>query len=273
MNFSVSNVAPTVGTVTCTFQTPSEAVDYNVTCNASITDTNGWQDVVACNATWFKATSLVGGAANENNKYYNATGCTLTSGTSNTVNCNCGFRVRYFADGSVNWIGNITARDSSNGLGRAESALQSLTVCRALDLTRSTVQWGSLAPGYAGTWFNITNITVANNTGNVNISFQFTGATADMPCSPSPANNALAKIKYCAAIGATGTAYASCGMVLTQTQTGSDIAGGWAKNRQGATPATIENRTIFWAVATDSGINGTCVITVNQYAVQANPEM
>jgi len=264
MNFSVSNAAPFVGTVLCTIPASfSEAVNYNVTCNATLTDANGYQDVAACNGTWFRATSQKAGSQDDNVRYSNAS-CKLDGGSGNNVNCNCWFPVRYFADGTVYWIGNITARDGSNTLGHNDSYPGViLTGFMGIQLPTSIVQWGTLVPGGTATTFNSANFTVANNTGNENQSIQVQGAAATMTCTPSPTGNPVGNIKYWTAMGA----YTS-GTVLTVSYAQLDLSSsnnnGWIKNRQMATPGTIENRTAFWAVQAASGINGTCVITVNQ---------
>jgi hypothetical protein len=268
MNFTVGNAAPTVGAVTCDHNTISEATDYIAWCYATVTDTNGYQDVVSCNGTFYRTSAGLPGAENKNVRYGNNS-CTLFGGTGNTVTCNCSYLMKYYADGGVGWTGKITAIDASAATGNAEGVItgDTLDSTLAIALPVSSVLWGTLTVG-TSTTFNANDITRANNTGNVNLTISAQSATATMTCAPSPANVTCGQIK---AWNQTG-AYAAGGLALTtgsQNLLTSGMDDMWADNLQDGAPATVENRTVYWAISVPTGVNGTCTITVNQLASAA----
>lgn len=273
MNFSVINTAPTVGTVTCdhTVGSPSEATNFVAWCYAVITDLNGYQDVVACNGTFFRTSSGKAGTADDNIRYSNAS-CQLIGGSSNTVNCNCSFGMKYFADGGVSWTGNISTRDGTAVVAHNEGVIAGATLDAliSIDLTSNKSQWGTLVVG-TNTTFNTGNFTVVNNTGNVNVTIKVQavdqlGQACDyMICIPSPANLTLggteSGIRYSLAVGGAW----STGTVLTSSLV--EIAGDWMDNRQAATPGKGENRSTYWAIGVPLGVNGTCTVIVNNFAL------
>lgn len=270
MNFTVANSAPTVGTVTCGQQTPNEAATpgdptdtyYRAWCYATLTDNNGYQDIFSCNGTFFR-TSVNTGAPDTNIRYSNNS-CQLVGGTGNTVDCNCTFFLRYWADGNVGWTGNLTAKDPST-FGYAAGTI-SLASLAAMDLTASKVQWGSLTVN-TQTTFNINNKTVSNNTGNVNCSIQMLAAANIMDCVPSPADITYSNIKGW--ITDYDQAYTAGGTALPYPTQGEFTPTAMIDNRQN-TPNSIENRTIYWALSVPTGVNGTCTITVNMYPVMVS---
>ncbi|MDD5111361.1 MAG: hypothetical protein PHG85_02325 [Candidatus Altiarchaeota archaeon] len=261
MNFTVANVAPFITQVTCDTINPlQEGQDYNAWCFAEITDLNGWQDVAGCNGTLFKASALQFAAPNYNVRYVNTT-CTLSGGTGMTVDCNCTFFMKYYADGNVIWTGNLTARDTSSFSWNTSNMTRSggkLDELLALDLTRNSVILGSLQLGTT-TSFNAGNFTRANNTGNVNQTLQVDSVGTVMDCVPSPADVPVGNIMYNVSLGApSGAALADAAAT---------VEGAWFRNRQVGTPGTVENRTIYWAVTVPTGINGTCSITIQEAAI------
>jgi hypothetical protein len=264
MNFTVINTAPFVGTATCGQGSHTEAAEYRAWCYATVTDNNGYQDVSGCNGTFYRTSVGQAGAPNDNNRYSNGT-CQLVGGTANTVNCNCTFFMKYYADGNVEWTGNITAKDPASFFHNWTT----LTVAslNALELTTNKVQWGILNVGTATT-FDAINRTVSNNTGNVNCSIQVqsAGGVTAMNCIPSPANITVANIK--AWIQDTAQTWATGGTPLTVAQAElGEFA--WIDNRQ-HTADGRENRSIYWALNVPSGVNGTCTITVGEFAVMVS---
>jgi hypothetical protein len=263
MNFTVANSAPTVGAVSCDHVGLTEGNDYIAWCWATVTDLNGYQDVVGCNGTFFRNSALQTGVANQNNRYFNSS-CFLFGGNANTVTCNCSFGMKYFADGNVLWTGNITAYDSVSSGFNAGAPIKNggkIAQITAIQLPVSAAQLGSLTVGTATT-FNAFNYTTANNTGNQNQSVQVAAATAQMNCAPSPANIPLTALKCW--VQDAGQAWAAGGQLLTASAT--DVAGDWILNRQASAPGTVENRSIYLAVNVPNGVNGTCTVTINQYA-------
>src|SRR3972149_2412548 len=69
-----------------------------VVCNATVTDTDNWNNITAVNATiWHVTNSTEAGADNNNNHYTNTT-CVLGTNTSATARpVDCSFAVQYYA--------------------------------------------------------------------------------------------------------------------------------------------------------------------------------
>jgi hypothetical protein len=99
MSFTVANSIPSVGQIEC-----SREGQY-VSCNATLTDLNGFQDLTGCNGTLHK----------EDWEYRNAS-CIIYGGLGVEATCACIFQVK---DGETGvWTASITAQDNdTQGLG------------------------------------------------------------------------------------------------------------------------------------------------------------
>lgn len=116
---TVTNTAPSIGSITCTQAlggvdfpfTPTAGANFTVMCQATITDANGWQDI---NQSSFKAAFTPGGLAAENNSddlnshYTNGTNsnagtdCAWSGSGGTDIVVTCGFYVMSYVD-SANW--------------------------------------------------------------------------------------------------------------------------------------------------------------------------
>lgn len=169
---SVTNAAPTVGTVTATTPvTLSSGSTVIAWCNATITDTNGYSDVSAVNATIYHSTSSEG-ASDDNNDHYTNSSCVTAGGSGTTINANCTFTLQYYANAN-SWTCKMYANDTA---GLSGSSTASVTVNNLTGLSvPSTIAFGELA--LAATSSVDINHTVTNY-GNTQLDIQLSGTDA-----------------------------------------------------------------------------------------------
>jgi hypothetical protein len=118
-NVTITNAAPTIGTVTLWNQAGANAaIDLSagstvtVTANVTVTDTNGGGNVNTATGTLYHSTSTSGGSNDENIHLTNSS-CTLSGVSGNTVIATCAFTLNYMALNGT-WTANITATDLSS---------------------------------------------------------------------------------------------------------------------------------------------------------------
>lgn len=143
-----------------------------ISCNVSIRDYNGGNDVTGVNATFFIAPS-VHASADDNNTHYTNSSCAIAGGPSGQyVNYTCSFPIEYYANNG-SWACNASVIDNKNLTGSnsnttAINALYALNVTPLLDY--GEVDAGDIVGNITA---NITNL------GNlpINITVQGYGST------------------------------------------------------------------------------------------------
>jgi hypothetical protein len=151
---------------------PSNQIDLTangvtvVTCNATVFDYNGWQDIMIANVTnaTFFINSVGSNAADDNNSHYTNSSCgrcrQATSSeahngdTAHSAVCDCKFAVQYYANYSTTWTCEFTVRDSGGNqvsaleinLTDTESNSSGVTVTHLLAINTSAVlDYGNLS--------------------------------------------------------------------------------------------------------------------------------
>jgi hypothetical protein len=157
-----SNIALTEGTTTL------------ITATGTITDLNGYIDIVAASSTFYRS-SIAGGsqcAADNNNCYQIATSsCVLSACSGNSCTVSCTAPLQYFADptdsGSIfaadTWQAVLSAWDTTNFYDTSSDAKELYTL-KALSIP-SSLDYGSITVGTDSGGANAT--TTVQNTGNV----------------------------------------------------------------------------------------------------------
>jgi len=143
-----------------------------ITCNATLTDANGFGDITGLNGSLYDTFSFAGvGAADvadqdNNSKYFNSS-CFLAPGTGTSRGGECQFTVQYYANNAT-WACNLSVFDASN---KENSTYDNSTfnVLAALNVP-GTMYFGSLNLGD-----NRTNTTNVTNTGNVQLGIKIYG--------------------------------------------------------------------------------------------------
>ena len=178
---NVGNLAPQVTRVSLhdsdggTIQLVAGSDTNIIYCDATVNDTNGYQDIKAAWAVIYNGTATNIGAANKNSVYYNYS-CNLTGGSDTILYINCSFTVQHEAVNGT-WTCNITVNDTSGNvnMSNATNTIDSQTGISVFELA---INFGDISLGQnttgSGTTLNqTTNIT---NQGNVMVDIKLNGS-------------------------------------------------------------------------------------------------
>ena len=256
----ITNVAPTVGTVTLWNQADANAAitltaasTVTVTANTTVTDLNGGANIASAAATLYHSTSTSAGADDENIHLTNGT-CILGSAVGNTKVVTCAFTMNFMALGGT-WTANITATDGSSAIGSATDD-NTVNDLAALDVTDATIDFSTLALGANSS--SATTMTVRSQ-GNVQIDARFSGDAYTCTIGTVPVGNTRYSL-------VTGN-YDSMATDLTvdaTTQTGFNLGVRGVATANGANSDTSE----YWTILTPtSGVSGTCTNTLTVAAI------
>ena len=236
----IGNVGPQVGIPTATDPIDlNEGGDLTVYCNATITDTNGWEDIDSVNATlWLSSETC---ASDPDNCYKN-TSCTLGTGSSTSLDVNCSFSVLWYADNDE-WTCNITANDSqgvSNNTG-----VNAITINPLVALgVNSSIAFGSLSIGQDST----NHTAQVNNTGNSQIDVRLNGT--NMSCT-TQGNITIGQLHY------NSTTASDWTLMCALTDTGTDTCGEIQSNFD-LTDGAATSKNVYWILRVPTGVSGTC---------------
>ena len=271
MTVDIGNTAPTISNTTMTFNDAVSGTDIILTassntnivsCNATASDVNGWQDIVSAAARFYHSTSTSNGADDKNNHYSANNGslavgnCNLGSGSGNTVPVVCQIYLEHEATNGT-WTCNITVNDSASA-NAWNTTTNTVAQLVAMTVYNDTLAYGSMSPDSNSSTL-AANVT---NEGNVQVGVQVNGTA--MICNVT-GSVPLTNIKY----SATNQAYE----VMTTALTGSAATvSGFTLVPQGISPfADDQNATLntYWAIGVPVGVKGTCVgnVTVTAIAV------
>lgn len=190
---TVGAAAPSMGNV---YVTPS-AVDLSscgtvtVWCNATITDANGYNDIVGANATIWDITTANEGDSDNSSDHYTNTSCDLNSGSGNTVQANCSFTVQYYANNNTNdWNCKVYANDTD---GSSDNNYTNFTVNSLIALeAENTIDFQTLSPGATST-ADVNN--TVTNCGNIGIDLNLSGTNLTNN-SATVTNISVSNMKY-----------------------------------------------------------------------------
>jgi hypothetical protein len=179
---NVTNKAPDVSLVNLYKFSDSSQVTIDLTegttttlvCNGTVEDWNGWQDIIAVNATIYENVSYNSNSPNDNNFHYTQTSCTNSSRNITTLMFSCSFNVWYYAN-NAGWNCNMTAKDGSNATDNdIDPSNPVINILAALNLTTNVMDFGEMQPGETTTNAAEPVINVTNS-GNVNINLSVDG--------------------------------------------------------------------------------------------------
>jgi len=197
--------------------TLTEGTTKNVVCAGTVTDNDGFADIVSVEGSFFRTSVGTGGGPDDNNNYY-LTGdsqCVPSGGSGNSETYTCTFPVQYFADatdaGSPNsadtWTCTMTPSDGV-GTGTDASDTIEMSSLFALDVAAS-INYGTLSPNTDTGATNQT--TTVTNTGNRDMDPQLSGTNMT-----SGGNNiAVGQQKY----SSSSFTYSGGGTALSTTPT------------------------------------------------------
>lgn len=171
-NVTVSNVAPTVGAITCdpSSLTPTAGSNTMVSCLATLSDDNGYGDINQSKLItnfWFNETKVETSDDDLNDHYSNgtasnvATDCTWTDASGTNITVNCSYTTRYYIDPTVSpdiWTVKFVVNDTEDATGSNELADYTVNSMLGLDVKETSIEYGTLALGDTSLE-QITNIT------------------------------------------------------------------------------------------------------------------
>ena len=220
-----------------------------VTCNATVTDTDNWNNITTVNATIWHYIDSTEAAADNNTMHYTNTSCTLGTNTSLTARpANCGFNLQYYSNNGT-WSCKIRSYNST-GEEASNSTNATINQLVSLDVTEATLDFGTLALGGASA--DDINATV-QNTGNAGIDVQLSGTT--LSC-----NSGSVLVGNMTYFAVPGTAYGSM-TALTGSAATLDL------NVSKSTGSSVTKLTHWKVQLPATGVGGTCTNTVTFTAV------
>jgi len=256
---NITNAPPVITSVSFddNISAPSGQIDLSagglilVYCNASINDTNGYQDILSARAVIYDGAVANPGSADNNESHYSNTTCSLSAGSGLTRDTSCAFNVRYYANNAT-WTCNVTAFDTDNlnGTGSATSAVNLLV---ALNISTSILDYGSIAPLAESA--SVTEI--ITNHGNWQMDMVLNGTS--MPCTTAGTIPAAAQHYN---VTGTGVTYAT--MTALSGSPVTEVSFNLAKRTDASGDTT---RTTYWKIVAPIGTKGVCSGNVSMAAV------
>ena len=157
---TVGNSAPSVSAVSInggSAITLTANTTTNISVNATVTDNNGCADITSGTSTiklYRSGITSSSCSSADNLNCYIATAFTASSTcSSNTTNTTTTFAIQYFAQATdssssfsaQNWIATVTFKDAANTTGTADSTGVELNTLTAINVTTSSLNYGSLS--------------------------------------------------------------------------------------------------------------------------------
>lgn len=279
------NVTNTEPNITSVVVTPSQ-IDLTadgttiVTCNISVFDYNGWQDINpnATNATFHIQSVGRDGSTDNNYRYRNESCgvCTQGGGSSTNATCECKFGLQYYTNDSSTWICNATIGDRG-GTQKSGSRLNltdidvssAATVTKLLAINTSTsLDYGNLSVTETSAEI-VHNVT---NAGNINLNLSLRGYGGDnetlgqnvtMICDLG--NITFGNQRYMVGSDRNGTAFADMKNLTNQTV----ITNSTFPARTDDAAFGFDRNSTFWKLQIPLSVGGLCNGTIIFGAVDA----
>jgi hypothetical protein len=255
---NVTNVQPTVNNVLLddNISSPSDQIDLVAGgfqlayCNATINDTNGYQDIINASAVIYYSTATPTSTDNNETHYTNSS-CTLAAGSGLSRGASCAFNMRYYATNGT-WTCNMTVLDSDNAnVTGTDTAVVNLLV--ALNISTSILNYGNLAPLAESSAIPET----ITNHGNGQIDMILNGTS--MPCSSVGTIDVSAQHYN---VTGTGTTYTT--MTPLSSSAVTETAFNLAKRTDASGDTT---RLTNWKIVAPVGTKGICTGNVTMAVV------
>ena len=247
---TIGNPAPVV-TNMIFLDNPVALIENSLTtvwCNATINDTNGWQDITSVSGVIWNSNTTYNASNNYNNHYTNSS-CALYAGSGTSRAASCAFGMYYFADPGRNWTCRITAMDSTNQQGYNET---NFSVSAFLGISVSPeINFGTLNPGSTS---NTSISTYVNNTCNQQIDLKM-NALSNITC-----NVGAIEADY-VHYNTTNTDYSSmCLLTTNADETCGEVQNNFNLGKCTAISGIPINPTknLYWKIQVPLGVRGTC---------------
>lgn len=148
---NVSNTEPTLYEVKISDPTPPIDLNpggvYVVTCNGSVYDINGYDDISNVNATLYFNT-VASNAEDDNSTHYTNSSCgscdEIPGSGSNNGSCYCKFAVQYYANVG-DWYCNMTVTDSGSQTSSENTSNFRINEVLGIDVFGNLIDYGNLS--------------------------------------------------------------------------------------------------------------------------------
>jgi hypothetical protein len=224
----------------------TEGATTTVMATGTVSDLNGYADIIAASSTIYR--SGVGATCSANdNSCYQQTSCSLSSCSGNSCQISCSADIQYFAEptdigtySAQNWLSQLRIMDSTNQIATTSSPTVELLTLFGLRVSESAIDFDALAAG-ANTGA-VNEQTTVLNTGNSLIDIDLSGT--DLTGGASTIG--VGQIKY-----ATSTfSYASCSICSFLTGSASEVDVNIPKPTSSTTPSGDD---LFWGINVPNG--------------------
>jgi hypothetical protein len=278
---TINNTNPTITSVICSFNdtgapligfmtpggsfTMKQATNYDLLCNVTITDPNGWQDLTDgwVNMTWHRD-NVAWNAINSNDSHYSNSSCKNNTGNGDSMTYECLVpSIKYWADAGT-WKVAINSSDGTN-FGTPAEYSYTITNVSTLDQT-AQINFGVMNLGENGSSGNtqlVDKTAVTNNTGNTIITLQVQALTSAMNCTIGaiiPGNISYDKTSK--------SIHSACGNLTASPAWASGCTKLSISDCSGSC-STPSVDTSYWGVRIpSSGVGGSCQLQVSFIAAQ-----
>ena len=230
----------------------------------TVTDSNGYTDIVAGSSTIYRSGAGAGCTANTNNCYKGSTSastsCSYINCSGNTCTLSCRADIYFHADATdvapyagEEWLAYLEARDASGGYDFESAIGVELLTLRAAAVNNS-INYGTLSVG--STTGGVNASTTVSNVGNTAFNVELQGTDlSDGGTSRIPANQqkfSTSTFNYSACIG--------CGIMSSTTPTLLTL--GLAKPTVATPPVTAP---VYWGIAVPAGVNSAAHSGINVF--------
>jgi hypothetical protein len=239
----------------------TEGTTTNISASCTVTDQNGYTDIVSATSTLYRSGVGAACSPDENNCYQMASSsCAFSSCAGDSCTLTCTAPMQYFADptdvGSAyaaqNWLASVGIQDSTGLRDTASSSPVDVLTLYGLTLSTGGIDFGALAPGGNTGGTNATTTII--NTGNANINIQLSGTDLSSGASVIP----VGEQKY-----ATSTfVYGSCSVCQFLTGSATNVNVNLNKPTSTSTPSTGD---VYWGIDVPLGSQSNTYAGVNTF--------
>jgi len=215
-----------------------------VMATGSVTDLNGFEDILYATSTIYRSGVGEACSADDNNCYrLNSLDCPLQNCSGNSCDIICSADIQFFADptdqGSTyageDWKASVYVVDSTANVGTSTSLGVDINTMRAVSITTGEISYGTLAVNSDTGSANATS--TVRNTGNVAIDMDLEGTDMSAPGSTIPVGNQM--------YATSSFAYSSCAICTALSGSASPYKVDLPKPTAAGTPVTDD---IFWGL-------------------------
>ncbi|MBD3389229.1 MAG: hypothetical protein GF414_10085 [Candidatus Altiarchaeales archaeon] len=245
---------------------------YDLMCNFTVFDGNGWQDMIDgwVNVTWHHSSVGWDSPPTLDTSYVNQSCRNVTGSEGGTdVVWECQIqRIRYWADaGEWNLVVNLSDGENIGNPGLGTVTLENVTSI----WQSSAINFGAMQPGATGSQYQSGTVNVnatTNNTGNTALDLQVDGVASTVDCTIG--SIPIGNVEYDVLKGRSMDL--ACGQLTSSGEWDVDCDNVALEDCSGTCPNTEKITYTYWGITIPgSGIGGVCSRTIIFSAVQAYP--